>query len=79
VPLPKSSQCSVGCGSITPVTPELEGLFCHRREWRLKVLDEEDAFFFIISVSGKCNDARRFALKCQIPMLGCIGGIAHHM
>jgi hypothetical protein len=49
--------------SIRPVAPELEGLFGRRQEWHVKVLNEEDAFFLVISVCGKCNDARRFALK----------------
>jgi hypothetical protein len=49
--------------SIRPVAPEFEGLFCRRREWRIKVLNEKDAFLFVISVCGKCNDARRFPLK----------------
>ena len=38
--------------SIRPVAPELEGLFCRRRKWRIKALNEEDAFLFVISICG---------------------------
>ena len=51
------------CRSIRPVAPELEGLFCRRREWGIKVLNEENAFLLVICVCGKGDEARRFALK----------------
>jgi hypothetical protein len=42
--------------SIRPLAPELDRVSCLRGEWRIKVINVENAFLLVVSVCGQRND-----------------------